>query len=78
MRDFEAMCEEINMDILAVAAAKKELKLRTKELVAQMQKDGHDRAWGVAYIDRLCLEVDSLTAHWSRKYFEEEWPATAE
>lgn len=74
MRDTSDLFHEVNASIIAVKAAKDELRLRTKELVAQMQEDGHDRAWGEAYLNRVCEEVDAFTARWARHFFAEEWP----
>lgn len=74
MRNKDALIRDVNDGILAVGAAKRELKLRTEELVRQMKEDGHDRAWGVEYMDMVSKSVDETTAKWATQYFNEAWP----
>lgn len=74
MRDPNALVRDVNDGILAVKAAKAELKLRTEELVRQMKEDGHDRAWGVEYMEMVGKAVDMRTAAWAMEYFNHVWP----
>lgn len=74
MRDPSALIRELNDNILAVAAAKLKLKLRTEELVQRMKEDGHDRAWGVEYMEMVGEAVDEKTAAWAMAFFNEAWP----
>ena len=74
MRNKDALIRDINDGIVAVGAAKKELQLRSVELVAKMKDDGHDRQWGVEYMNLVCKSFDSETARWAMHYFNEAWP----
>lgn len=75
MRDAsQRLIRDVNDGIIAVAAAKRELKLRTEELIAKMKEDGHDRAWGVSYMEMVSKAVDETTAKWATQFFSEAWP----
>lgn len=74
MRDPSALIRDVNDGIMAVRAAKEELRLRTEELVAQMKEDGHDRQWGLDYMDLVCKNFKEPTARWAMHCFNEAWP----
>lgn len=77
MRDAHARIRDVNDGIIAVTAAKRDLRQHTGELVAKMKEDGHDRAWGVAYMQDVCKFLTSETTQWAMHYFNEAWPEEA-
>lgn len=74
MRKPNALIRDVNDGILAVAAAKSELKFRTEALVGKMREDGHSRQWGVEYMEMVCQAVDETTGKWAWQFFNEAWP----
>ncbi len=74
MRSPEELIQEVAGGIDAVDAAKRELKQRTVDMVAQMKADHHTRTWGCVHMRLVCAAVDPETAKWAMHYFNEAWP----